>query len=99
MEAAGGSLPTSAEEEGEEGSNAVEVSPLVSYAGEGLQPLVEGRSFKEAYDLDLQVGHGFFFFAWVTKLFNDVKSWRMSHILDLCGSAASSELWGAREGN
>ena len=56
VEAAGGSLPASAEEEGEEGSNAVEVSPLVSYDGEGLQPLVEGRSFKEAYDLDLQVG-------------------------------------------
>ncbi len=35
---------------------AVEVSPLVSYAGEGLEPLVAGRVFEEAYDLDLQVG-------------------------------------------
>ncbi|GFH08247.1 uncharacterized protein HaLaN_03179 [Haematococcus lacustris] len=32
----------------------VEVSPLVSYGGEGLEPLVAGREFTEAYDLDLQ---------------------------------------------
>jgi len=34
----------------------VEVSPLVSYAGEHLDELkLEGRHFTEAYDLDLQV--------------------------------------------
>jgi hypothetical protein len=34
----------------------VQVSPLVSYAGEGLERLVEGREISDAYDLDLQVG-------------------------------------------
>eukprot|EP00983_Pelagomonas_calceolata_P117997 1160462-Pelagomonas_calceolata.AAC.5 len=34
----------------------VEVSPLVSYAGEHMDELgLEGRHFPEAYDLDLQV--------------------------------------------
>ncbi|KAF5833269.1 hypothetical protein DUNSADRAFT_10469 [Dunaliella salina] len=36
----------------------VEVSPLVSYAGEHMDELnIEGRNFPEAYDLDLQ-GYG-----------------------------------------
>jgi hypothetical protein len=33
-----------------------QVSPLVSYAGEGLERLVAGREISDAYDLDLQVG-------------------------------------------
>ncbi|GIL74650.1 hypothetical protein Vretimale_2290 [Volvox reticuliferus] len=32
----------------------VEISPLVSYAGEGLAPLVEDKTFEEAYVLELQ---------------------------------------------
>eukprot|EP00197_Chlamydomonas_leiostraca_P000451 CAMPEP_0202887736 /NCGR_PEP_ID=MMETSP1391-20130828/42836_1 /ASSEMBLY_ACC=CAM_ASM_000867 /TAXON_ID=1034604 /ORGANISM="Chlamydomonas leiostraca, Strain SAG 11-49" /LENGTH=1357 /DNA_ID=CAMNT_0049571033 /DNA_START=127 /DNA_END=4200 /DNA_ORIENTATION=- len=45
--AAGGALAD--EEEG-----AVEVAPCVSYAGEGLEALCEGRVFEDSYDLDLQ---------------------------------------------
>ncbi len=48
MEDSGGALAD--EEEG-----VVEVSPLVSYAGEGLAPLTEGKTFEEAYVLELQV--------------------------------------------
>ena len=48
VEEAGGAL-----EDEEEG--VVEVSPLVSYAGEGLAPLVEGKVFAEAYVHELQV--------------------------------------------
>jgi hypothetical protein len=33
----------------------VEVSPLVSYAGEGLDSLCAGRSFRSAFDVHLQV--------------------------------------------
>lgn len=35
-----------------------QVSPLVSYAGEGLEALVQGRVIEGAYDLDLQVRGG-----------------------------------------
>ena len=48
IEAAGGAL-----EDPEEG--VTEVSALVSYCGEGLEEVAEGRTFKEAYELDLQV--------------------------------------------
>ncbi len=48
MEEAGGAL-----EDGEEG--VVEVAPLVSYAGEGLAAMVEGRTFHAAYCHELQV--------------------------------------------
>ncbi|EFJ40387.1 hypothetical protein VOLCADRAFT_108177 [Volvox carteri f. nagariensis] len=47
VEDSGGALAD--EEEG-----VVEVSPLVSYAGEGLGPLVEGKTFEEAYVHELQ---------------------------------------------
>ena len=33
----------------------LEVSPLVSYEGEGLRALVEGQTFEESYDYVLQV--------------------------------------------
>jgi hypothetical protein len=32
----------------------VEVAPLVSYSGEGLEPIVDGLTFTEPYDLALQ---------------------------------------------
>ena len=51
VEAAGGTLAD--EEEG-----VTEVSALVSYLGESLQPVVEGRTFEAAYELDLQVRGG-----------------------------------------
>ena len=35
----------------------VEVSPTVSYAGEGLQALCSGRTLHQAYDVFLQVPH------------------------------------------
>lgn len=44
---AGGALAD--EEEG-----CVEVGPLASYAGEGLEPLCTGRTFDDAYDPALQ---------------------------------------------
>ncbi|GLI69408.1 hypothetical protein VaNZ11_014011 [Volvox africanus] len=47
VEDSGGSMAD--EEEG-----VIEISPLVSYAGEGLAPLVEGKTFEEAYVLELQ---------------------------------------------
>ncbi len=32
----------------------VEVAPMVSYSGEGLEPIVDGLTFTEPYDLALQ---------------------------------------------
>lgn len=46
MEESGGSV---AQED-----DVVEVSPLVSYAGEGLGPLVDGKTFDAAYVSELQ---------------------------------------------
>lgn len=51
VEAAGGALAD--EEEG-----VTEVSALVSYCGESLQEVVEGKTFKEAYEVELQVRTG-----------------------------------------
>lgn len=45
VEAAGGRV---------EGVSGVEVAPLVSYAGEGLEKICTGKTFKESFDIHLQ---------------------------------------------
>lgn len=37
------------------GAEGVEVSPLVSYAGEGLADLCSGKTFQQGFDSSLQV--------------------------------------------
>jgi hypothetical protein len=36
----------------------VEVAPLISYSGEGLEPIVDGQTFVEPFDLALQGATG-----------------------------------------
>lgn len=38
-----------------EAEGGLEVSPTVSYAGEGLEQLCAGRTFQQPYDEELQV--------------------------------------------
>ncbi|GIL48342.1 hypothetical protein Vafri_4620, partial [Volvox africanus] len=80
VEDSGGSMAD--EEEG-----VIEISPLVSYAGEGLAPLVEGKTFEEAYVLELQG-----FSAESTGNASNVGAWAVPALALYSGVAAAKLL-------
>lgn len=80
VEDSGGAMAD--EEEG-----VVEVSPLVSYAGEGLAPLVVDKTYEEAYVLELQG-----FAAQSTGMASNIGLWAVPPLVLYSGVATAKLL-------